>query len=325
MLIYHNEVPDFLRPFLAAPALRRLGGVGMNCGCEYTSFRRFYALPGYSRLDHSLGCALIVWHFTAERAPTLAALFHDAASPVFAHSVDFMRGDYLSQESTEEGLEALLKRDKAIADALAAGGLGWEQVVNYRLYPIADNPSPRLSSDRLEYTLGNALRYGLADEGTLQGYYNDITVAAAEDGAPELAFQTESAAAGFGRTALACSRIYVSEEDRYSMQRLSELLRDALTGSVLTPEDLYRTEPEVIARLEAHPLFRRRWRDFRGLREILRGDEIPPGEGRVIPAKKRYINPLLAGRGRLADLDSDFGRALREYLAEPQDTPLGGR
>lgn len=37
-------------------------------------------------------------------------------------------------------------------------GIKVEEVADYHIYPIADNDTPRLSSDRLEYTLSNGLR-----------------------------------------------------------------------------------------------------------------------------------------------------------------------
>ena len=38
-----------------------------------------------------------------------------------------------------------------------------DEVADYHIYPIADNDSPRLSSDRLEYTFQNGLKmnYGI--------------------------------------------------------------------------------------------------------------------------------------------------------------------
>ena len=42
---YHSEVPAWLGEFCAVPEMQRLRGVGMNCGCEYTSFPRFRGLP----------------------------------------------------------------------------------------------------------------------------------------------------------------------------------------------------------------------------------------------------------------------------------------
>lgn len=42
--IYHVEIPDFLRDYMLLPILERLKQVGMNCGCEYTSFPQFKIL-----------------------------------------------------------------------------------------------------------------------------------------------------------------------------------------------------------------------------------------------------------------------------------------
>ena len=98
---YHGEVPAWLVEFCAVPEMQRLRGVGMNCGCEYTSFPRFRGLPRYSRFRHSVGVCLITWHFTGSIEQALAALFHDISTPSFAHTVDFLHGDYLRQEYTE--------------------------------------------------------------------------------------------------------------------------------------------------------------------------------------------------------------------------------
>ena len=87
-VLYSAERPEWLDEFCALPEMQRLKHVGMNCGCEYTSFPRFRGLPKYSRYRHSVGAALIIWHFTGSMAQTLAGLFHDIATPVFAHTVE---------------------------------------------------------------------------------------------------------------------------------------------------------------------------------------------------------------------------------------------
>ena len=106
--IYHNEIPVFLRECIETPIIQRIRSIRMNCGCEYTAFPQFADIDSYSRYDHSVGVALIVWHFTYDRKQAIAGLLHDVASPVFAHVVDFMHGDYLTQESTEDGTEMLI-------------------------------------------------------------------------------------------------------------------------------------------------------------------------------------------------------------------------
>ena len=137
--IYHEEIPDFLLDYLRLPILERLKQVGMNCGCEYTSFPQFKILKPYSRYDHSLGVALIVWHFTRDKAQTVAGLLHDIATPVFAHVVDFMRGDYLKQEATEAGTETMIADSEALQALLKRDGLATADVCDYHRYPIADN------------------------------------------------------------------------------------------------------------------------------------------------------------------------------------------
>ena len=157
--MYHKEIPAILSDCAETPCMQRLKAVGMNCGCEYTAFLRFAGLKPYSRFDHSLGVALIVWHFTHDGQQAVAGLLHDVASPVFAHVVDFLRGDYLVQESTEDGTRAIIEADATLQRALTSFGLKTDGVCDYHIYPIADNDSPRLSADRLEYTLGNLLNY----------------------------------------------------------------------------------------------------------------------------------------------------------------------
>ena len=60
------------------------------------------------------------------------------------------------------------------------------------------------------------------------------------------------------------------------MQALSELLARALEAGVLSPADLYGTEPALIAKLEASPLAAD-WRRFQNIGRILRADTPPDG------------------------------------------------
>lgn len=323
---YHRDIPAVLAACLDTPPVRRLRRVGMNCGCEYTSFPRFAGLAPYSRYDHSLGVALIVWRFTGDPAQAVAGLLHDVATPVFAHVVDFMRGDYLAQEATEDGTEALIAGSEALQAALAAYGLSTADVCDYHRYPVADNDTPRLSADRLEYTLGNCVNFGLRSAADAERFYGDLSVGANEDGQDELAFSSLAVAEDFARAALTCSRIYVSDEDRYAMQRLAEVLRDALDRHILCEGDLYATEPEVIDKLLADGRSAQRWRDFRALRRMRRADAPGASDGwRRIDAKLRYIDPLVAGRGRVSALSPALAWELDAFRHSSRDYWVCGK
>ena len=318
--IYQTETPEFLLRLCQTPPLRRLADVGMNCGCEYTAFPRFAGIERYSRLEHSLGAALIVWRFTRSEAQAAAALLHDAATPVFAHVVDFLRGDYLEQTATESGTAALIRTDASLAAALRALGLEPSEVEDYHRYPVADNDAPRLSADRLDYTCGNAVNFGLASRGELAEIFADLRVGKNEFEETELVFRHEEEAARFASLALACSRIYVCDEDRYAMQRLAELLRAALEWGVIGEGDLASTETAVIGELLSDPACAAAWTAFRALSRTARA-ESPDERGpwRKIFAKHRRIDPFVEGLGRVSALDEGFAAELDAFMNEKHD------
>lgn len=320
--IYSNEYPDFIREIANTSAMLRLDNIGMNCGCEYTSFPMFAGLEKYSRYYHSIGVALIVWHFTHDIRQSTAGLLHDISSPAFAHVIDFMHGDYLTQESTEDGTQAIIEKSAEIQQLLNKYGMKTVEVADYHLYPIADNDTPRLSADRLEYTIGNIVNYKLASPEKAKELYDNLIVGTNEDSQPEMMFTDKDKALEFAKLSLQCSRIYVADEDRYSMQRLAEILKECIIRGIITESDLYLGEAIVIEKLMKNEFSAKEWQKFRSYSTIVHTADNP--DSRVIYAKKRHINPYISGLGRVGDVFSEYGNALREYLAESQDYAICG-
>ena len=316
---YDGRIPDIISRLSGIPEMIRLQRVGMNCGCEYTAFPLFRSMKErYTRYDHSMGAAMIVWRFTHSEAQTLAAAFHDIATPCFAHVVDFMAGDHMKQESTESRTRRTIEESEGIGRMLQDTGLSVDDVADYHRYPVADNETPKLSADRLEYTLGNLMNFGRRSEKQISAYLADLKIGTNEEGAPELVFQHAETAADFAFGALEMGRIYVSDEDRFAMETLAGILKEAVSVGVITTADLWTTETRVIAKLKQDPYFSDRWNHFCGYCRIRRGT------GTVIHAKKRYIDPLSENGGRVTEFRSDFREMARAFLSESQDTPLSG-
>ena len=99
-----------------------------------------------------------------------------------------MNGDYEKQESTEELTSKIIGESKEIMNLLEKDGIKLEEVDDYQIYPIADNDTPMLSSDRLEYTLSNGLGAiaKLWNLKEVKEIYEDIEVQKNEDGIEEL-------------------------------------------------------------------------------------------------------------------------------------------
>ena len=143
--ILSDEIPDFLYDYIDTPEMQKQNGISVSCGTIYSEM---YNSMWYSSLDHSVAVALIVWHFTKDKKQTLAGLFHDIATPVFKHCIDFMNKDYETQESTEELTTKIIKESKEIMLLLKRDNIKLEEVNDYHIYPIEDNDTPQLSADR---------------------------------------------------------------------------------------------------------------------------------------------------------------------------------
>lgn len=311
--VYHKEIPSFLFDMLQAESLKRIEQVGMHCGMEYTSFPFYRDLKRYDRLFHSLGVALIVYHFTAEEKQAYSGLFHDIATPCFSHVIDFLNHDYTRQESTEERTEAILSSDPFIQETLKKKDILLKEVINYHRYPIADNDSPYLSADRLEYTLSNFLNFSLCSLEQVKDFYDDLTVSLNEKGETELCFQSEERAEAFTLLTLKNSSYYISDEDRYGMEILARIMKTAIDRNVLSENDLYTTEKNVLSLLHKDPVSSRNFSFFQSLSRIRISKEEKPGYFRV-PSKKRYIDPFVKGKGRITYLSAVARKEVDDFL-----------
>ena len=318
--VYHNGYcPPIIREIAATETMQRLKKVSMDCGCDYTSFPIFVGRSPADRYSHSLGVALIVWHFTHDTVQSVAGLLHDIATPAFSHVVDFLNNDHLTQESTEEKTREMIASSAEIMAILNKYDIDIDDVYDYHRYSIADNDTPLLSADRLEYTLKNMVRYLDRDIKTIQKYYDDQEVTVNECGERELGFKHLQTAIRFSRDALDTCKIYSSDPDRYIMEFLAGILKKGEEKGILEVSDLYKDEPHVIEILEKDEETSVLWNRLKGFSEVHVSDVKEDRDYLKIPAKKRYIDPLIINKGRCSKMDRNFGKAVNEYLKSDFD------
>ena len=341
---YHKilspDYPDFLDKYIALPVLQRLKGVGLLCGTDWTKLykNRFY----YSRLDHSVGVALIIWHFTHDKAQTLAGLFHDASTPVFSHVSDFRKGDALTQTATEAPNESLLKNDQALCKLLAEDGLTVDQICDYHIYPVADNEIPQLSADRLEYMFPSGMALdGSWDLPSIERAYNDITVLKNEDGVDELGFKTLEIAEDYCRRFCMIGHILQLNENKLTLHMLGQIMNLAVEQGVLHEDDfMNKSEREIMRVLDTGvpealegPLadLTHLYHTFRTMTKIEHTDHALPADEYFcisLNVKQRYIDPLVSSRslslskGRLSQI-SPFAKKIIEDFKTYHDTSYG--
>lgn len=317
--ILSDDFPEFLLDYINTPIMQKQSRISISCGTYYSKI--FDMDFWYSSLDHSIAVALIIWHFTKDKKQTLSGLFHDISTPVFKHCIDFMNGDHMVQESTEDLTKTLILESKEVMALLKRDNIDVDEISDYHVYPIADNDTPMLSADRLEYTLSNGLgavkRIWSLEE--VQQIYSNIQVFEKDDGVLEIGFTDISICNKFVLGMGELSIIYMNDKRRFSMQFLADIMRIMSEHNLITVSDLYNlSEADVIRKIEECNSFNisncfNIWRDATDVKTS--HSYVDDFYCISLKAKKRYINPLVKtkdGLFRISDISEEASKNINK-------------
>ena len=293
--VLEPKFPEWLNEYINTKELLSQQYISVTCGTIYSDL--FESKFFFSSLEHSVAVALIVWHFTHDKKQTLSGLFHDIATPAFKHCVDFLNGDYMTQESTEDLTTNIIKNSKEIMKLLERDNIDVSEIDNYHMYPIADNDTPKLSADRLEYSLSNALfTYELLDLDAIAEIYNDIEIEKNEEGEVELGFNTKKIARNFVKVTSRLSVIYREDRTRYSMQLIADILKRLSDENKITKEDLYKLKESDVISIIENSKYSKIFNIWKYAKKVKTSKEKPENVYYVDHgANVTYIDPLFNG------------------------------
>lgn len=316
--ILEPDYPEWLNEYIDTVELLKQQYISVTCGTIYSDLydTDFF----FSSLDHSIGVSLIAWHFTHDKKQALAGLFHDIATPCFKHCVDFLNGDYMNQESTEDLTTDIIKNSKEIMELLKRDNIKLEEVCDYHIYPICDNDTPKLSSDRLEYSLSNALfTYKLSNYDDIKSIYEDIDIQTNEYGEIELGFKTKKIARLFVKITSRLSVIYREDRTRYSMQLIADILKNLSDDGLITKSDLYELKESDVIKIIMNSKYSDVFNKWMRAKKVKVSSEEPKGVYFVKHGSKiRYIDPLYNGN-RLSKVCKIANKMIENNLSYNMD------
>ncbi len=299
-----SDFPDWIEEYVATPEMMRLKNISQICAVD---FLHFWDTPRfYNVLDHSVACCLITWNFTNDKKQALAALFHDIATPAFKHCIDIMNNDAIKQESTEQLTYDIIKNSKSIRSLLRRDHIRPKEVANPHYYPIVDNDSPRLSSDRLEYTFMNA--YLVRDYGVkmplskIRRYYQNLTIGKNEDGIEELSFFDYKIAEEFVSLSQKLWHNWLDNRYQLTGKIYAEIIKKAISQKVFSIDDLYKmTDKEAIEKLQnsRNKTIATAMRKLLKAKRFYTGNNISEKQRKgafvvsAYPIKVRFLDPLV--------------------------------
>ena len=311
--VLEPNFPEWLNDYIETKELLKQRYISMTCGTIYSDL--FESEFFFSSLDHSVAVALIVWHFTHDKKQTLSGLFHDIATPVFKHCVDFLNGDYMTQESTEDLTSKIISSSKEIMDLLKRDNIKLEEVDDYHIYPVADNDTPKLSADRLEYSLSNALLTNkLLNIDEIKKIYNDVILDKDEDGTLELSFKSKDTALEFVKITSKLTIIYREDRTRYSMQLLADIIKKLNEDRLITKEDLYNMKESEVIEIIENSKYKEIFNIWKNAKNVKVSKEKPKNVYFVHHgAKIRYIDPLV-NKKRISSISEEAKKEIDKNL-----------
>ena len=193
-----------------------------------------------------------------------------------------------------------------------------EEIGDYKIYPIADNETPKLSADRLEYTFMNGIYYKKVwDLSTIKEIYEDIQIVQNENNIPELGFNSIEMAEKFVIGASRLWPLWVSAEDTMIMYFFADIIEKMYNEKHITKKDLYElSEKEIINLIKncKDSSISERFNRFMKCNNFIETEEYKNDKFCVSrKVKRRYINPLTL-KGRTYDVSSKSRKIIDEYI-----------
>ena len=306
-----QEYPVFIDKYLKTKTMRRIKYITQFCGCDYTKL--YNPLFLFTRLDHSLVVAHMVWHFTHDKKSTIVALLHDVGTPCFAHTIDVVMGDSLNQESSERDVADIIKQDSKLLSLLKSDGIDLGDFKNMKDHPILENKSPNLCADRLDGVLHTCYiwvhTHSLEE---IKEVYDDLCVLNNESNSLEIGFRSERIAVKFANMVSVYSKELQGNRDKYVMKYICEVIKKAFEKDLISLDDLYdKKEKDIVNILKNNY---ESWKYFSKAKSIISSDEIPDQFYISFDIKKRKTIPLVLKDGNPIRINKVSSKANQIYL-----------
>jgi HD superfamily phosphohydrolase len=117
-------------------------------------------LPNITRLEHSIGAFLLVRTQGATLPEQVAALLHDISHTVFSHVIDGALSAPGEESFHEVHKDRYVRGMTDLPEMIRRHGLDPDEVLREELFPLVEQPAPRLCADRVDYALRDTVALG---------------------------------------------------------------------------------------------------------------------------------------------------------------------
>ncbi|WP_316847498.1 HD domain-containing protein [Pedobacter psychrodurus] len=271
------ELPEVFSDLLKTDALKRLSGI-------HQSGAIFLVNPDicHSRLEHSIGVAMLIRMLGGSELEQIAGLLHDISHTAFSHVGDYVFGN--ADEDYHEKVFAEVLCKSEVPDVLLKHGYNVNQIL-YGTFDILEQPLPSLCADRLDYTLRDGIHGGIISRQRAREFLTAIVL---RDG--KIAVNVENEVSWINETFEKLNNeLFKLPLHLYANGKMAELIKKFLNKGILVESDLFKTDTMLLNKIrtsyEGYEAIKS-IKQLKGLDEFMRHGVVPK-------IKKRTLNALL--------------------------------
>lgn len=274
-ILYGNfQMPSIINSLLKTKAVQRLHGIHQSGGI-------FLVNPqaSHTRLDHSIGVMLLIKKLGGSELEQIAGLLHDISHTAFSHVGDYVMEDKTESYHEKVFAETLLKSD--VPDVLYHHGYNVQEIINGN-FEILEQPVPGLCADRIDYTLRDALQYGLINRDEAVNFIRFLVIKN-----NKIIIEEENQADWISNLSKKVNQeIYNYPTYVYANVQLAKIIKEGLTNGILNHADLFLNDTLLLNKIRS---------TYEGVASIksikaLEGLKNFLKEKKGIEIKKRYID-----------------------------------
>ena len=196
-----------------------------------------------TRYDHSLGVMLLLRKYGAGLEEQIAGLLHDVSHTVFSHVADFVFPSE-DHEFHEKYFQKIILASK-IPQILKQHGFSLQKIFDIDRFTLLENKIPDICADRIDYFF----RDEHSQLGLNSMIRNSIKHFIVYQG--EFIFNDSKAALNFARSYLLRDESSWSDPREIALYKvLAMAIRQGLADKILTEDDLFTSDEEVIDKLK---------------------------------------------------------------------------
>ena len=316
----YNDAPsDMIYKLASVPEIMRLNNISMSSGINISKFGMFNYR--YSKLDYSIGIALILEKFSKDSSQIISGLLSDINSPAFDKATKLMKHDI----SEFTNYDQIVGSDM-LFEFFLKNKISINEISDPSIYPLISNENGKLNACNLEKLLHLAYFEKFCSIEEVKELYDDIIIVPNENNEQEFAFDTPSLGIKFSKISVEIGKKYRSYEAKITMQIIADLLDLMIRRMELNVNDLFKFGDRAILEIGLNSSDKQisdGWKYLQQLDKVYtRFTQVEDEYCKKIEIETEFVDPLIRVKGgyeRASRVDYSLAKEIEAYFNSSSD------